>query len=134
MADKEVKLVEVELLADLMKYEGVEYHKGDLVEVPESSVAGLRKHGSVGDPGTLEKIQASRAASARADAEAQALLTGGGTPEDYSKAQAEAREAQEEAQQVVAEQAADEDEDDEGGAHAAPKPATRRPGRRPSSS
>lgn len=134
MADQEEKLVTIELLDDLMKYKGVEHHKGDLVEIPEKSARNLRQYGSVGDPGTLEKIQASRAASARADAEAQALLTGGGTPEDYSKAQAEAREAQEEAQQVVAEQAADEDEDDEGGAHAAPKPATRRPGRRPSSS
>ena len=129
---KEEERVEIELLADRMKFEGVEYSKGDLAEIPKSSEAALRRHGSVGDPGTLEKIQEAQAARDAADAQAQALLTGGSTPEEYSKAQSEAAEKRAEVDELVEEQrAAGEEDEESGGAHAAPKPAARRPGRRP---
>lgn len=47
--DKDEKRVEVELLDDLMKYEGEFYHAGDKVSLPKSSYDRLVKFGSVRD-------------------------------------------------------------------------------------
>lgn len=80
MADekKPVKTVEVELLADGIRLDEVDYVRGDVVTLPEDHAERLRAHGSVGPKGTVEKQLKAQADREEAEARYQAALAGHG--------------------------------------------------------
>jgi hypothetical protein len=77
MADeKKEETVEVELLADGIRLDGVDYVRGDLVTLPKGHAERLAKHGSVGKKGTIEARRKAEADLVEAEARRQATLSG----------------------------------------------------------
>lgn len=72
----EEKTVEVELLADGIRVEGVDYVQGDVVTLPKEHAERLQKHGSVGPKGSVEKAEKAAADRDEAEARHQRYLVG----------------------------------------------------------
>lgn len=89
MADekKPVKTVEVELLADGIRMpdeDGVyrDYSRGDVITLPEEHADRLRKFGSVGDKGSVEKARKAGEDRDAAEAKRQRFLQGLPDPDE----------------------------------------------------
>lgn len=76
---KDVPNVEVELLANGIRLDGVDYVRGDVIRLPKDHAERLQKWGSVGPKGSVEKAEEAEQERAEADARFQRHVLGLGT-------------------------------------------------------